>query len=844
MTKFPLSDEYATNLGWGAVLALTLWMFLHTQPALWLQTSWPSGGDIASHLLYVAAFQKWFLEQGKISGWLPEVFAGFPALTYYFPLPFALMALLSLLVGLPLAFKWLVLLPAFLLPATLYWSGGQMGWPPAARLLGSTATVGFLVNESHSIWGGNLLAQFSGEFAYSWGLWLGVLFWGVLARLRQQGGRGSFLALLLVEVATAMSHGFAILMLGFGSLCYGMLAGGGWRLGWLLLRLHLLAFLLASFWLLPLLANHAWTIPNDALYPDHRWLKEWWPPTFWWLLAGLPPLASAWLRAGALRLAWLPFLAMGLTGLAGTLLASQWGLANIRFLPYAQLGFSLLLAAALGWWLSEGRWLRGTQHPQQWAMNVALLVTLGVVGHWEQGMRNIPDWSSTFFAGYEGRSQWPVYRQLADQLRGSLADPRILFEHDPANHDLGSTRALEALPFFGSRPVLEGLFMESAISAPFIYQLQAEVSQHPSGPLNRYPPQRGSVTAAVNHMRELGADTLLLRSEAMKARFGKDDRFYTEAEIGPLQILRLTGGSAPLLELLSVPLHSRPRSDWLDYAYNRFLTDHPYRSRSLFVEAGESLPEMRTDCQGGNPRLEILERERLVIHTDRPGCPHLLRMSYHPKWRALSGEHIGLLEPFFMLVVPRQERLELVYQADGADRLGWGLTGLGGVAVLFLLLGWRGDAHAASQAEVAQGRLGWLLVGGILLWGWYGQQERDRAFQSGHLHFDQQQYAAAADLFDRSVQDPHRSGWVLRGEALFWAGLAWERAGHVEKAQARYQSLQTEYPAAPFAPESLYRLFLIEKNQGNTGAAKAFLEQLAARYPESEWLARGQAQWE
>jgi hypothetical protein len=73
-------------------------------------------------------------------------------------------------------------------------------------------------------------------------------------------------------------------------------------------------------------------------------------------------------------------------------------------------------------------------------------------------------------------------------MSGNLWSPRLAFEHDPDNNDIGSTRVLEALPMFlNHRPVLEGLYMETALLGLAIYQLQSEISVRPSSPLVRFP---------------------------------------------------------------------------------------------------------------------------------------------------------------------------------------------------------------------------------------------------------------------------------------------------------------------------------------------------------------------
>src|ERR1035437_6078877 len=69
-------------------------------------SNWPTGGDAASHLLYAWLYAKELLFSGQILPWVPEVFGGMPFLSYYFPLPFIVIALLSKLLGVASAFKW------------------------------------------------------------------------------------------------------------------------------------------------------------------------------------------------------------------------------------------------------------------------------------------------------------------------------------------------------------------------------------------------------------------------------------------------------------------------------------------------------------------------------------------------------------------------------------------------------------------------------------------------------------------------------------------------------------------------------------------------------------------
>ena len=321
--------------GWLLAAGISLWMADHTRLDLWILPTWATGGDTASHILYANVFRDW-VAHGKVSGWMPEVFMGFPAFSYYFPMPFVLGVYLSKLIGLPVAFKFIAMLPAVLLPLGTYMMGALLAWPVTARLLGAAGAAGFVLTTGTSIWGGNLMAQMAGEFAYSWGFLWTVIFWGVLGWALRRGGRVWILAALM-EVLVAFSHGYALLMAGFGAFLFPLLYRN-WRQALpAVLKVHTLAFLLLGFWLIPLAGNLSWTIPNDT----SMWVDQWqtlWPKQLWPLLVGIPYLFAILFTSRSAR-AGLGFpLGICVLGLMAFHIAHQLGLADIRFFPYAQWG--------------------------------------------------------------------------------------------------------------------------------------------------------------------------------------------------------------------------------------------------------------------------------------------------------------------------------------------------------------------------------------------------------------------------------------------------------------------------------------------------------------------------
>lgn len=818
MRKQPLAQRYQPWLARTLVLLITLWLAGLTHIGLWFTNSLSTGGDTASHVYYASLFPDW-LASGKLSGWLPEQFAGFPAFSYYFPLPFIFVSLLAMITSLPIAFKLVSMSAGVLLPASCYLMGRLFGWPRAVRLLAATASAAFVVATGTSIWGGNLLAQLAGEFSYSWGVLFTVLFWGVLWKALRQGGRWWLLATLL-EVALALCHGYALLMAGFAALLFPLFGSNVWRDLRLVLRVHLLAFLLLGFWLLPLIDNLVWTIPNDTSeWVDN--LSTILPQVLWPFALGLLALPVVFLRQTDIRASLMLMLLITLLGLVGFMSASHFGLADIRFFPYAQWAGVVSLAVAIGWWLQ--------QHSRS-AVIWSALFSSALIIWWTPQTSTIQSWSQWNLEGYQAKALWPAYQQLANVLAGPLPAHRIAIEHDPDNNDLGSTRSMEALPMFGSRPVLEGLYMESAISGPFVYQLQAEISARPSSPLTRFPAQHGTVDQAIEHMRELYTDTLVLRSEAMKQRFSKDARFSVVAEPTPWMVIKLNDPASALIEPLSTPITTHTRDHWLPRAFQRFKLAHPYYSREVYLADSQRWPPDKASAKiPASVTVVRMEKERLVFETSAIGQPHLIRMSYHPRWQSLGGEDIYLTEPAFMLIIPKQSHVELIYANTASNYLGWAFSLIGLVlcATLFLSAQPTGRPHRPRMAVLAMATLLILLA----TLGWY--YNPDRSYRAGHQLLNKQQWQQASDQFEQAYQRHHVP--ARKAEALFWLARN-QQLGNIIAASQTYQHLLAQFPESYWNAEAYFRAIELSLKQSDFTQANELLDQLQTQHPESIWM--------
>jgi hypothetical protein len=811
---------------WGVVGvgALSVWMISHAAPEWWLARTWSTGGDIASQMYYARIFMEWF-PTGKLSGWLPESFAGFPAFTFYFPFPFILSALLALPFGEQVAFKLASMVPAFVLPAATYAMATLWRWPVVTRMLAAAGAAAFVLAEATSIWGGNALAQLSGEFAYSWGMVNTALCWGWLALALRRGGRW-WLVAALWEALVALSHGYALLVCGFGAFLFLLFSPARKHALRIILQVHTLAFLLVSFWLLPLAENLPWTIPNDTSTNVEHW-QILLPPTLWPLLLGLLPLLWA-LRRSEQCTGGLGFL-LGVIclGLLGFFAGHNVGLAELRFFPYAQWALAVACGAALGWAIQHWK-------PQA-ALALSLAVMAGLTAWWEPHIANLEGWSRWNLSGYENKPMWQHYFLAAQTNAGPLHGPRLAFEHDPDNNDIGSTRALEALPMFGSRPTLEGLYMESAISSPFIYQLQEEISQRPSSPLSRYPTTARSIDAAIGHMNELYTNRLLLRSPAMQQRFADDGRFALIAASGPLQSYELIDFHAQLVEAQQQPLVAASRQHWLDQAFRRFVLAHPYSERQVYLKAGQQLPAYTHENRPATIVIKEFSREKLAFDTDAVGQPHLIRMTYHPRWQSAGGETIYLTDPSFMLIFPQSTHVELGYGWGWGNWLGNAFSGLGLVIVGITLVRRESVLRPQAAGSPQRALLPLLVLAGVsglaLSISWWTDPEH--VYYRAHRYFANNDWSAAAPLFDQAY--PQRKIPAARAEALFWAARSYDLAGAKKDAETRYRELWANFPENYWYAESVFRLLEISLARGDVAEAQKLKAELQSQVPTSRW---------
>lgn len=813
----------------------------------------PTGGDTGSHVFYAYQFCQYFPKHG-LTQWLPEVFGGLPFLSYYFPLPFIVIFLLDQWLPFALAFKWAAFAAAIVMPASVYGiSIFCFGFSRIAGLFAGIAALVFLLHEQNAIWGGNLSSILAGEFAYSYGMLFSLLTLAVWTKALQ--GRYFWILGGILEAATGFSHGYALLITGFSS--FFLLFCGNFKASLRFLALtHTLAFCLLAAWLWPLLEMHGLTIPNDGSFMSNDW-RDFLPKSLWPVfLAGLgggilyciPAIRKQWRVSSKQAVAFMLSAMM----LAATFWfsANRIGLADIRFFPYIWL-FAALVS---GWLFGESLNILLLSLPGRHALpacSVLVLTLTLLMSVWlYHTVSLVPQWSDWNHSGYEDKASWQKLSALFPVLSGQLDSPRLLFEHAPVNNDLGSTRALEALPMFlGQRPVLEGLYMESALLAPAIYHLQSEVSQAPSSPLTRFPSASLDIPSAASHMNLLHANEVLVRSDEANAVFEKSPLFQQIANAPPFTVYRLKNFDSRLIQVLPLPARRIDKKNWMEHAFNWFkhYPDVDYWP----VYSQDQLSFKNT--KAATIKLLSFERERIVFSTDRPGAAHLVKISFHPRWQLTGKGKIYLAAPGYMLVVPETNSVELIYGTTLIGR--WGeVASIFAACVVALQLfvniklgrkktappalfvqllkltqiDWPPSGKMPSPA-IGKALLIWLVLFGGINFEAY-QNNPERYYRSAWQAMNRQDYKAAAMDFDHI--EGRRRGPAAQEEALFWAAKAHEQAGDRVAAKQRYQKLIDQYTGR-WVPEALFSLVQLHRLDSQPEDAHIFEQRLRNDYPQN-----------
>jgi hypothetical protein len=566
----------------------------------------PTGGDFGAHVWGPAYLRDHLLPNWRLNGWSMDWYAGMPAYRFYMVLPaLAIVAVNS--IGLPygVAMKLVSILGLLTLPACCWAFGRLARFRYPLPELFAFAGLAFVLDESFTIYGGNVKSTMAGEFSHSIALSLAVLALGVLAAGLQTGRYRVWASVLIA--AACVSHGIVMIFVVLAAVIFSLVWIDRTRVTYAL-TVGVTSVLLLAFWVGPFLLNHAFM--TDMKYggePGEGSFDSWWD-MFFPLTAPLDVLVMTLAVIGfgsCIVRRHLNGAALGVVGIAlwfGVyatrdslpVIGLLW---NPRLLPFLYLVRYLLMMVgaveilSLFWNLIRNRPAQeeaGTYASTTFAAATALvvLVIVGFMYQWlpfdgivvkKEGeaavyawgpftatptnSRAVGDgWSRYNFMGYEGRGEYYTeYHQVVSTMAGLGDDPahgcgRALWENHEDNGKYGTTMALMLLPFWtdGCIGSMEGLFFEASGTTPYHFLTAAAMSKNSSNPVRELRYTNNDAEVGVPHLQDLGVRYVMLRSSEAQASAAQRPELTMIAESYPWKIYQVAGSD------VVVPLDVQP----------------------------------------------------------------------------------------------------------------------------------------------------------------------------------------------------------------------------------------------------------------------------------------------
>ena len=849
-----INVEFTARAAFWVLIYWFLAAYLH--PELILADSIPTGGDMASHYPSAVYLKEYLLPHGRLVGWQPGNYAGFPQFQLYFPLPFLLMTALSLVMPLTVAFKIVSVSGILALPLAARRFFQDLGYGPGAQRTAALFTLPFLFMEANSAWGGNIPSTLAGEFTYSIGLSLSLVYLGRMYRHAPQGSRAGANALLLAAVG--LCHGYTLLFCVVGSSFF-LITTRNWTARLIyLLKVNILAFCLMGFWILPLLAFMPHTTPFNFVWTIHGW-RVLLPAVLW------PCAALGAVEAGRSLLVRKPedadslrgrfFLYLILISAVYYFIAFKIGVVDIRFLPFGQILTVLLGAAFAGRYLAKAR-----------AGGLVLLALALAVVPWTAGHEHvIGQWAAWNYSGVEKKPLWPAFKAVNQHLRGTFADPRVVYEHSERTNAAGTVRAFESLPFFSGRATLEGAYIQAGPSSPLVFYIQSEFSPSISAPLRQINYSRFDPRAGLRHLKLFNVGHYITVTEEAGETTAATPGFTLEKRFPPFTVFRVDGPHRYVTQPAFWPvlaLSDHGRRDV--FAWFRW-TDTgvplvPARraapeERGLFAavlhpgELPEAVRRLPRVPLPPNPDLEeTIHNEEIFIRNAVPGRPLWIKVSYHPNWKVEGAERVWQAGTF-MLVFPTRETVRLYFGRSWPDYAGLVLTVLGCLCLL-LTLGLKRRRRPVppetpdagkSRAGAAHPRAGPVLrlslavAAGLVLWMVAALSYEDPVvyFNRGRRHYDAGDFERAASAFRETRQRFPLS--PVTDQAVHHLALCDYRRERYDRALEVWKRLERDFPESRVLPEAFYHIGLCYLKTGAHLAAEGEFGALAARFPRTRW---------
>ena len=685
-----------------AFLAIYTTLLIFYRPNLLFSLTTTAGGDTGAHHYPAQYLIQELLPHFRLTGWAPGWYAGMPMLTFYFPFPFLLIAIMDWFMAYEVAFKIGTVLGVFALPAAAYAMGRLWRVRRPFPIFAAVFALIFLLMESYSIYGGNILSTLAGEFGYMLSFALVFLFLGTMYRgMEKPHFNMLFVLNCLILMALVLSHIVTTIVL----VCIIpglLLVIPRWRSLGYMAAVAAVGFCLTAFWSLPFASNLEWTahMAWDQLDSLGDLLPLQLLPVATLGLIGMA-YAVARKEKKLLPLAWITFITLVLFWVLPN--GRLW---NARILPFFYVSLHFWAAYGATWlirpftvMMRDLFRLRGINARRVYVPVVAIVLGAVII----VTSTTAAGWIRWNYSGYEGKTNWEQYNSI-NQFIATLDPPgRVMVEHGDKIDEFGTPRAFEIIPYWTGLPTMEGTLMEASYTAPFHFINQAYLSKQPSNAIIGVTYPSLDVAQGITRMQLMNIPYLLAFSPEVVSALQADSRAELLATFGDYNIFRIIGTTGYVEVMKNKPVTVDVEvSEWRDMAVDWYLNESALDTPIVLDNGDEalqqftqipldeaSIPPAEPIVAEGRVTGELMENESLSFDTTAVGQPHWIKVSYFPNWHVEGAEGPYLASPSFMMVIPTESHVTLTYGRTAANTVGQVLE----VAAWVLLLGlavWRG----------------------------------------------------------------------------------------------------------------------------------------------------------
>jgi len=672
----------------------------------------PTGGDMGAHVAAVDYFVSNLFPQFKIMGWTNMWFAGIPLFYFYFPLPPLLVSLLSLFFPFGIAFKIMVVGSIVLV---VY--GFDKLFRETEELFsfsGFICGVAFVLTESFTIYGGNLASTLAGQYSFTYSVGFGLLAYTYISKdkFNRKYIRASFFFTMCL-----LSHLIPFLI--FSMITIFKLVTGNFQF---LEKINFLVISLgfSGIWFIPMFLNLGYTtdmgytpfvklrdLIKEDVYPliflciffiifFYREMvseKEIFQIAFYML--SISSILFFYIPPGALwngRL--VPFFNLGLLilfGLALKIIFRRIDSSHPNLTKF--LSFSSFLIFPLGYnyyFLWAEKYLLSTFlvllvfififiilfMSKSHSSLVATVIYLGILS----SVSFLPHWLNWNFTGYESKENWQEIDSLYKNLN-KLPPGRITWEANPDLNEYGTPMVLMTIPMFTEHTSMEGLYFDSSITTPFHFVSVSGLSDKPSNPVGGLRYFNGDFKRGVSYLQELGVDYYITNTEKLYGEalnssdlvfIDKVNRFGIFKVKDSYKVILIKKQFEEVRNSLGVnnilsSLFRQKENTFHELSIDNFYNMNSNKHYVEILKSDEDLAFLNDSLateemvQSGVSNL-LIRDNRISFDTQYVGKPHIIKVSYFPNWELNSGHGPYRVDPSFMLIVPLQSNVELVFK--------------------------------------------------------------------------------------------------------------------------------------------------------------------------------------